>query len=163
MSEVVQGALIGGGIGLVSLLISLWFNAQTRKDDLRQRATERREDYTEWYRRTLFERRLVAVQEANLWLQKLKEAMGDIDPSAGRKATGRLLVVVEQADQWLGKNAVYLYGGRRESSALASVLFAARGVARGDSIDFWDAQQKASSELASVEDELLAVLGRPLA
>ncbi len=61
MSEVAQVALITGGIGFLTVLLTYWFNARARKEDKDQRASERREDHGEWYKRTLFEKKLDAV------------------------------------------------------------------------------------------------------
>lgn len=68
MGDVAQVALIAGGIGRLSLLATLGFNLWSSSRERQERLAEREQDYREWYRRTLFEKRLAAVQEAYEWL-----------------------------------------------------------------------------------------------
>ena len=128
MSDVVQGALIGGGIGLLSLLISLWFNAQTRKDDLKQRATERREDDTEWYRRTLFEDRLRAVREGYTWLMRLNRTLSSPNgDSSDSEDNQRLDQMFLDCREWWDNNAVFLYDDFPRASEFIGFINDPRG------------------------------------
>ena len=116
MSEVAQVALITGGVGLLSLFITLWFNARTRKDDLQQRAIERREDYREWYRRTLFEKRLEALQEGKRHLSKLYDAMYHPYLAGGK-------IPIGEAVEWYERNILYLHGEMPDKSPVGRFLY----------------------------------------
>ena len=110
MSQVAQVALITGSVGLLSLLFTLWFNARARKGDQEQRSVERREEYQEWYKRTLFEKRLQVAQEAYAWWRRLNEAVarasGNPDPVSAERAVVRELA--QQARDWYDKNSLCL-------------------------------------------------------
>jgi hypothetical protein len=155
VSEAAQGALIGGGIGFLSLLITLWFNARARKDDQQQRAIERREDYSEWYRRTLFERRLQAVQQAYAWWRRLNEAVGrasgNPDPNSAERAMVRELG--EQARQWYDNNSLCLE--RPGSSEFVGLTNSALDWANGRDVNIQKSLNEVYNWIRNLADWLL--------
>jgi len=110
MSDVAQVALITGGIGFLSLLATLGFNLWSSLRERQQRLAERQQDYHEWYRRTLFEKRLKTAQEAYSWWRRLNEAVarasGNEDPNTGENEAVRELAT--QAREWYDNNSLCL-------------------------------------------------------
>ncbi len=101
MSDVVAVALITAGVtglvGFAGLAFSFWNSSRERE----LRLTERREDYREWYKRTLFEKRLDALREMSLEARRLFFAVNNLssDDVARRFA---------EADDWYSRNRVLL-------------------------------------------------------
>jgi hypothetical protein len=131
MSEVAQVALITGGVGFLSVLFSLWFNARAKKDDQDQRAAERREDYQEWYKRTLFEKQLTAVKEAYSWVIRIHHRAHEASSDSGDREslypddTRTLQELCAEARQWHDDNTVFLYDDFPHGSPFIGLLNAA--------------------------------------
>ena len=110
MSDVAQVALITGGIGLISLLATLWSNARRESRERQHRVAERREDHREWYSRTLFERRLQAAQQAYAWWTRLNVAVArardNDDPNSAENQAVRQ--AAERAREWYEDNSFCL-------------------------------------------------------
>ncbi|MBI4297787.1 MAG: hypothetical protein HY676_04580 [Chloroflexi bacterium] len=141
MNETAQGALIGGFIVLLGSLINLWFNDRARKADQQQRATERRDDYQEWYKRTLFEKRLTGVQQAYAWLMKLNVAISRANPQQPDSAENvDLKRLAEEARDWYDHNALFLEDGLPGVSPFIGLTNAASLYASGraELIRIWD-------------------------
>ena len=118
--------ITSGVLGVASLGFNFWNSSSER----RQRLKDRREDNREWYRRTLFEKRLQAVQQASRWLAQIKEAIWP-DPDLVGDPGPRLLNTVEDAREWYAKNFVYVHGGMPNECPFAAFLLAAYWHARG--------------------------------
>ncbi|MDP2948814.1 MAG: hypothetical protein Q8P22_04685 [Chloroflexota bacterium] len=101
MSDVVAVALITGGttgfVGIAGLALNLWNSSRERQ----LRLAEHREDYREWYRRTLFEDRLRAVREGYAWLMRLNRALSRADQGLDQMCL--------ECREWWDNNAVFLY------------------------------------------------------
>jgi len=100
-------AVIASGVlGVTSLAFSFWNSSSERS----QRLNERKEDHREWYKRTLFEKRLEVAQEAYAWWRRLSEAVarasGNPDPVNAERAVVR--EVAQQARDWYDKNSLCL-------------------------------------------------------
>jgi hypothetical protein len=104
--------LTSGVLGVASLGFNFWNSSSER----RQRLKDRGEDNREWYRRTLFEKRLEAIQEGGRWLNKLYNAM--YHPLAdSRKAP------IGEALEWYERNILYLHGEMPDKSPVARFLY----------------------------------------
>jgi hypothetical protein len=108
MSEVAQVALITGGIGLLTVLITQFFNVKSRRDDREEREAERREERRRWYRRTLFDKRFVAAQEAYAWIMKLNRYASQAARGA-KEDSDALRAACVEAREWYDNNAAFLY------------------------------------------------------
>jgi hypothetical protein len=130
-SVIALAAVITSGVlGVASLAFSFWNSSSER----RQRLKDRREDNKEWYRRTLFERRLEVIHEASQWLDPLKDAIQDAiqpDPELTDNPGLFLLNTAEKARQWYGKNFLYIHGGMPRECAFGGFLLAVYSYARG--------------------------------
>ena len=71
MSDVAQGALIGGAFALATLIATLFFNAWSLNRQLDARAKEQEAEHEERYRAGLYEKRLEIHQRAFTWTQDL--------------------------------------------------------------------------------------------
>jgi hypothetical protein len=150
MSDVAQGALIAGVIGLLNLCIALWFNARTRQRDLDARASERREDNEEWYQRTMFEKRLQAVQEAYEWLMKFNRGLNLADPkNPDAEWTQTLARYCLDAREWYDKNVVFLYDSLPGSSEFIGLMNPAADYAPGrtEHLHVWQFYHQADGEV----------------
>ena len=108
--------LTSGVLGVASLTFSFWSSSSER----RQRLSERREDNREWYRRTVFEKRLEAIQEGRRHLRKLWDAM--YHPYAdGRN------VPIREALEWYQRNILYLHGEMPDKCPVGGVCTAPHG------------------------------------
>ena len=104
--------LTSGVLGVASLAFSFWNSSSER----RQRLSERREDNREWYRRTLFEKRLEAIQEGRRHLSKLWRAMYHPLLAGGKIPIGEAL-------EWYERNILYLHGEMPDKSPVARFLY----------------------------------------
>lgn len=152
MSDVAAVALITGGVGLFSLLLTLWFNARSRQHDLEQRGAERHEDYREWYRRTLFERRLEAIQEGGRHLSKLWNAMYHPYLEGGK-------IPIGEAVEWYERNILYLHGEMPDKSPVGRFLYGTEWrLMEGDEVPDEAQWAKANDFLKREADDLLEEL-----
>lgn len=124
MSDVAQVALITGGKGFLSLLMSLWFNSRTRHHDLEQRASERHEDHQEWYNRTLFERRLDALSTEYSWLMKLNRLQAEVE-KGNPAARPDLTNCQNDAREWYAYNTMLIFDTFPSSSDFIGAFNAA--------------------------------------
>ena len=120
MSDVTLVALISAvgsvviSVGVVA--VNLFYNYRSAAAERAARATEREEDRPEWYRRTMFEKRLAAVQEAYAWKARLREGVGRIgeakavlkDPDEVARRRKELLDTAECARDWWNRSSVFL-------------------------------------------------------
>jgi hypothetical protein len=84
---------------------------------------DREFDYREWYRRTLFEKRLTTVQEAYRWLMRLYRAASQSETqTVGSEANRALLALSEQARNWHDANCVFLEDAVPKSSSYIGAL-----------------------------------------
>jgi hypothetical protein len=106
VSDTVLVALITGGttglVGLAALAFNFWNSSRERQ----LRLAEHREDYREWYRRTMFEKRLLAIQKGRAWVTRLNEGLNHPEKSLPDTA---LLNLVTQARDWYAENAFYIH------------------------------------------------------
>jgi len=95
-----------GVLGVASLGFNFWNSSSER----RQRLNERKEDHSEWYRRTLFEKRVTAAQEAYSWWRRLNEAVAlasrNEDPNSAENQAVRELAI--QARHWYDSSSLCL-------------------------------------------------------
>jgi hypothetical protein len=128
MSDTVSVALITGGttglVGLAALAFNFWNSSRERQ----QRLVERRDDYREWYRRTLFEDRLRAVREGYAWLMRLNRALsrpnGDSSDSEDNQRLDQMFL---DCREWWDNNAVFLYDDLPRASEFIGFINDPRG------------------------------------
>jgi hypothetical protein len=133
MSDTVAVALITGGItglvGIAGLAFSFWNSHAERQ----QRLAERKQDYHEWYRRTLFEKRLNTAQEAYAWWRRLNEAVagasGNDDPNTRENQAVRELAT--QASEWYYNSSFWLEDAEARVSMFVDLTNTALQWARG--------------------------------
>jgi hypothetical protein len=98
--------VVSGLIGIASLGFSFWNSHAERQQHL----AEREQEYQEWYRRTLFERRLQAAQQAYAWWTRLNQAVAAAghrgEPEARENDTVRQFG--RKAREWYDDNSFYL-------------------------------------------------------
>ena len=106
-------AVIASGVlGVASLAFNFWNSSSERK----QRLKDRKEDHREWYRRTLFEKRLEAIQEGRRHLYKLWDAMYNPYLAGGK-------IPIGEAIEWYDRNVVYLHGEMPDESPVGRFLY----------------------------------------
>src|ERR1700674_532134 len=106
LSDTVQGAIIVGITGIVTLVGSHFLRRGDRQAEMEARQEEQHAERMEWYLRTLFERRLQAVTEAYGWALDLNRLR-----ALGRNEPARWLELVDackRAREWYHAHAVYL-------------------------------------------------------
>jgi hypothetical protein len=121
MSPAAEGALIGGGIGLLSLTINLFFNSRARKEERAEREAERRAQDREWYRRTLFDKRIAALQQAKVWLNRLSDVMYNPESASH-------IVPIDEALDWYQSNILFIHGEMPEVSPVGSFLYSTKAM-----------------------------------
>ena len=113
VSEVAIGGIVAGGVTALNLAYNLLMARKAAGD----RRAERAEDHREWYRRTLFEKRLSAVQEAGDWLAKLDHGISLIYNAEANLVDSREIVparedlatLAKDARAWYDSKAVFLH------------------------------------------------------
>lgn len=143
--------IMSGVIGLATLGFNFWNSSSERK----QRESERREVNREWYRRTLFDRRLEALQEGKRWLNQLSDAM--YNPFLADDSKVR----IGEALDWYGKKLVYIHGEMPDKSPFGRFLYETEFVMQegGD----WPSDkrwQEANNFLQQQTNELLEGISR---
>jgi hypothetical protein len=114
MNDVAQGTLIGSSVAgfftILGVSATLWSNWKERRAEAEERRRQREDDHQEWQRRTLFERRFEAAQQAFAWWRRLNEAVAraleDEDPNSGENQAVRELAT--QAREWYYSNSLCL-------------------------------------------------------
>jgi len=118
--------MVAGFFTLCGVAATLWFNSKQRRAEAEERARQREEDYREWYTRTLFEKRLAAVQEGYAWLMRLNAAINLAGPGQpGLEENADLRRICAEARQWYDRNALYLYDDLPSASAFIGLTNAA--------------------------------------
>ena len=149
-------AVIASGVlGVTSLAFSFWNSSSER----RQRLNERKEEHREWYRRTLFEKRMQVVQQAYAWWRRLNEAVTKAsstrDPSSSECDVVRGLA--KEAREWYDSNSAYLEQELTGSSAFVGLTNAAYTWASGrDDIDIHASLNEVYEFVGRRADHLLA-------
>ncbi len=146
-SEVIAlvAVVTSGIVGVAGIWFSFWNS--NRERDLR--LAERREDNREWYKRTLFENRIGALQEAKLWLNRLSDAMND--PGAANAA-----VTIEEALDWYQRNVLLIHGEMPETSPLGRFLYSTQAsIDMGDDRLDFSMWQEASKFVREKANELV--------
>lgn len=100
--------IASAAVGLASLAFNFW----NVRGERAMRLTERQEDNHQWYRRTLFEKRLQAAQDAFSWWRRLNEAVSRASDNADPNSEERQSVreIATQAREWYDENSLYLEG-----------------------------------------------------
>ena len=158
MSDTVIVALITGGTTALVGVAGLAFNFFSSGAERRQRLAEREQDYKEWYRRTLFEKRLVAVQEAYKWLMQLNAAINGASPSApDSEANRHLRDISSQTRAWYDQNVLYVYDALPNVSSFIGLTNEAYayGSGRGQNLRIWDTFGQVEAVIRQRAEELL--------
>lgn len=152
LSDTVQGAIIVGITGMVTLVGSHFLRRGDRQAEIEARQEEQRADRMEWYRHTLFDKRLQAISEAygrGMEIHRLRSASRDDGP-----LWLELVATCNRGRDWYHSNAVYLNVDLPTSSNFIGVLNAAPD-ASGNS-DFEKVFSEFLKELRERTQELLA-------
>ncbi len=112
MSDAVVGIIAVAVVAVAGHGLTFWMWRKTTND----RREERAEDHREWYQRTLFEKRMAAVQEAYDWLAQLRSAfarargseIGEQDSSELAPPRRELIDLAEHARAWWDSNNLVL-------------------------------------------------------
>ena len=133
VGPVLGAALLAGLFSLLGAAVSNWFAERTRAADHQHALIVKGLENEEWYRRTVFEKRLSVVQEAAAWLSKLNEAMNRED----KENLGNL---AKDARAWYDGSRLFLYNKFPTSSSFVGLTNAAANCARGGDSKkiFWD-------------------------
>ena len=144
MSDVALVALISAvGSAVISVgvvAVNLFYNYRSAAAERAARATEREEDRREWYRRTMFEKRVSAAQEAYAWVTKLDQALDlnrqarvvNDDSSDMTRARGEIAKLAENARAWYDNNALLLTDGLPSELVFVGLIYTALHYARGE-------------------------------
>ena len=161
MSELIAVALISGGFVALSTVANLFFNYRLDRARLRARDSELRIERADWYRRTLFERRLEAVQRAHGWVLDLYRALNFLPDGAEPDSPEATEVwrIATDARSWYDENVLYLFGELVPGSSFVGFMNTAQLRARGqERLDVWQKHQEADDEIKACAAELLASL-----
>ena len=129
-----------------------------RREALRQRrrAAEQAEERIEWYRRTLFERRLGAVQEAYEWLSKLNIALNRAtggDPA--QPGSQELVSIAKAARAWYDRNTIWLRDEIPDASSFIRLTNVAMTFTRRPNVDVWRSYAAAFEVIKARADRLM--------
>ena len=163
VSEVAIGGMVAGGVTALNLAFNF---AMTRKA-AGDRRTERTEDHREWYRRTMFEKRLTTVQEASEWLGKLHRGIDEVRRAgavqAGSNAmtaeAGELSSLAEDARAWHDGNTLFLHDDLPGASSFVGLTTNTLTFAHGRKTpdDAWRSYDKTEAELRERAKSLMAL------
>ena len=161
MNDVLLAALISGGLVLLGSVVNAMFNSRMETKRLRARADEARAERADWYRRSLFERRLAAVQKAHGWVLEIYRAVNlvvSVGAAPDSEEASELRSIATEARAWYDDDSVYLYDELPESSGFVGFTNTALMVARGRHVDdIWDRHSEIDSVLRDRARELFAV------
>jgi len=102
-------ALIGVGGTLAGVIVASAFNLASSVLNRRFTVADREADHREWYRRTLFEKRLDAVQEGYHWLTRLNRATSQPEAlTSGSEQNRAVATLSQEAREWYDANCVFL-------------------------------------------------------
>lgn len=146
--------------GIVAVILAVLGQRNARsllQDERTSRTKERREDQAEWYRHAVYERRLVAFQDAHAWISRLNVAISRAKAATPTDpANQALIALAQQARDWYDANALWFQGGLPTSSSFVGLCNAAAAYAFRDDVDVWKAFIEADQALRARADELLA-------
>ena len=126
MSNEATVALIGVGGTIAGVVVASAFNLASSVLNRRSAAADREADHREWYRRTLFEKRLNAIQEGYHWLMQLNRATSQPEARVqGSEQNRSVANLSEQAREWYDACCVFLEDAVPGSSTFIGALNAA--------------------------------------
>ena len=160
MNDLIAAALISGGFVLLGTLANLFFNYRLERARLRARDSELRIERADWYRRTLFERRLEAVQRAHVWIMDLNRSLNGVLPSGAKSDSdeaSELRQIATDARSWYDENVLYLYDELPSASPFVGLTNTALAVARGREVgDVWQKFGEADEQVRARAAALVA-------
>jgi len=137
--------VVSGVVGVATLWFNFWNSSRERE----HRLAEREQDNRELYRRTMFEKRLEAIQEAKRWLNRLWEGM--YGPDADDRG-----VPIGQAVDWYDKNVVSIHIELPDKSPLGTFLYDTEwAMAQGGEWPKVEAWRKANEFILQAAREVL--------
>jgi len=126
MSNEATVALIGVGGTIAGVVVASAFNLASSVLNRRSAVADREADHREWYRRTLFEKRLNAIQEGYHWLMQLNRATSQPEARVqGSEQNRAVAALSQQAREWYDTNCVFLEDTVPQSSYFIGALNAA--------------------------------------
>ncbi len=160
-------ALFGASIaGFFAVGLALLGQRNARSllgDERKNRADEAAVERREWYRRTVYDRRLTATQEASTWLSKINVLLNRAKPGdTTDAATLELLALCRDTRAWYDANRIMLEDGLPTSSSFVGLLnqlheYAVRGQTPGIPSP-WTAFLEVDKALRTRVDDLLGLL-----
>jgi len=146
--------VVSGFVGIASLGFNFWNSSRERQ----QRLSERREDNREWYKRTMFEKRLTAVQEAYQWIMRFNVAITEADASQPDSSKNEeLRTLCRDARGWYDRNTIFLHDGLPHASEFIGLINTAYAHANGQQVDVWKSFIAAEKDAKARADELMNV------
>lgn len=116
------GSVVTALMSLRITKINLDAQEQARRDDHAHQERLKAQEDAEWYKRQVFEKRLTAVQEANVWLRKLSEAMTVAQNSEQTlEANQTLQSFAGEARRWYDANSLLLQDKLPTSSSFVGL------------------------------------------
>ena len=143
-------ALIGVGGTIAGVVVASAFSLASSVLNRRSAVADREADRREWYRRTLFEKRLNAIQDGYHWLMQLNRATSQPEARVrGSEQNRAVAALSQQARQWYDTSCVFL-----EDTVPVSSLFIGALNSAGTE-DWWKACTDAEKELRERLRQLL--------
>jgi hypothetical protein len=128
-SEIIAlAAVIVSGVGVVA---GLGFNFWNSSSERKQRLKERTEDAREWYKRTLFERRVGAAQEAYMWIMRLNRWANVYLADKSDESSNTLRQTCLDAREWYDSKAVFLYDDLPTATEFIGLINSGAAVRQG--------------------------------
>ena len=135
-------ALIGVGGTIAGVIVASAFNLASSILNRRFAAEDQGTERREWYRRTLFGKRLDAIQQGYHWLMKLNRATSQPQAQTpGSEQNQALARLSQEAREWYDANCVFLEDTVPQSSLFIGALNSA------GTKDWWKACIDAEKEL----------------
>jgi hypothetical protein len=126
LSDEAVAALIGVGGTVVGVVVASVFNLASSILNRRFTVEDREADRREWYRRTLFEKRLDTIQDGYHWLMQLNRATSQPEARAqGSEQNRTVAELSQQARKWYDANCVFMEDAVPSSSNFIGALNAA--------------------------------------
>jgi ABC-type transport system involved in cytochrome bd biosynthesis fused ATPase/permease subunit len=147
--EVVAALIALGGVALGAIMTAA-FSLASMLVNRRFAVEDRQADHREWYRRTLFEKQLSAVQEGYHWLMRLNRATSQPEARVQGSEQNRAVAnLSEQAREWYDATSVFL-----EDAVASPSTFIAAVSAAGTDL-FWKMLIEAEKDLRGRLKQLL--------
>ena len=119
-------ALIGVGGTIAGVIVASAFNLASSILNRRFAAEDQGTERREWYRRTLFEKRLNTIQDGYHWLMQLNRATSQPEARVqGSEQNRAVAALSQQAREWYDTNCVFLEDAVPKSSNFIGALNAA--------------------------------------